>query len=102
MLHDNGRPHIHRDVVKYLTDEGIEVILDSLYSPDLAPYDFWLNDYNKSELCDHPNEQSLAHEVSTIVNNISTNEYEKTFDKLLKRMELCIENNGDYFEYLIK
>ena len=26
MLHDNGSPHTHRDVVDYLTEEGIEII----------------------------------------------------------------------------
>jgi hypothetical protein len=53
-------------------------------------------------LADHTNEDSLAQEVSTIMKNIPINEFKKTFDKLLERMELCIENNGDYFEHLIK
>ncbi|CAF1497357.1 unnamed protein product [Didymodactylos carnosus] len=51
-LHDNGRPHIHRDVIDYLTEEGIEIIRHPLYSPDLAPCDFWLNDYIKINLAD--------------------------------------------------
>ena len=38
------RPHAHRDVVDYLTEEGIEIIPHPPYSPDLAPCDFWLND----------------------------------------------------------
>jgi hypothetical protein len=38
------------------------------------------------------------------VKNISEaeEEFKKTFDKLLERMELCINNHGDYFEHLIK
>ena len=102
MLHDNGRPHVHRDVVDYLTEEGMEIIPHPPYSPDLAPCDFSLNDYIKNKLNDHTNEESLAQEVSTIVESIQINEFKKTFDKLLERMELCIENNGDYFEHLIK
>ncbi len=96
LLYDNGYPHAHRDVVNYLTEEGIEIIPHPPYLPDLSPCDFWLNDYIKSNLADHTNEVSLAQEVSTIVRNIPINEFKKTFDKLLERMELCIENNGDY------
>ncbi len=102
MLHDDGPPHAHRDVVDYLTEEGIEIIPHPPYSPDLAPCDFWLNDYIKNKLTDHTNEESLAQEVFTVMRNIPMNEFKKTFDKLSEMMELCIENNGDYFEHLIK
>ena len=102
MLHDNSPPHKHRDVIDYLTEEGIEIIPHPPYSPDLSPCDFWLNDYIKNKLTDHTNEESLAQEVSTVMRNIPMNEFKKTFDKLLERMELCVENNGDYFEHLIK
>ena len=47
LLHDNGRPHIHSDVINYLTKEGINIMPHSPYSPDLAPCDYWLNDYIK-------------------------------------------------------
>ena len=99
LLHDNGRPLVHRDVIDYLIEECIEIIPHPPYSPDLVPCDFWLNDYIKNKLADHTNEESLAQEVSSIMKNI---EFKKTFDKLLERMELCIENNGDYFEHLTK
>ena len=102
ILHDNGPPHAHRDVIDYLTEECVEIIPHPPYSPDLAPCDFWLNDYIKNKLTDHTNEESLAQEVSTIMKNTPVNELKKTFDTLLERMELCIENNGDYFEHLIK
>ena len=44
----------------------------------------------------YTNEESVAQAVSTTVKNIPINEFKKTFDKLLERMELCMENNGDY------
>ena len=44
LLHDNGSPHTHRDVVNYLEEEGMEIISHPPHSPDLAPCDFWLND----------------------------------------------------------
>ncbi|CAF1413611.1 unnamed protein product, partial [Rotaria sp. Silwood1] len=62
LLHDNGRPQTHRDVVNYLTEEGIEIMPHPPHSPDLAPCDFWLNDYIKRNLGDHTNEESLAQE----------------------------------------
>ncbi|CAF1396403.1 unnamed protein product, partial [Rotaria sp. Silwood1] len=62
MLHDNGPPHTHPDVIDYLMEEGIEIIPHPPYSPDLAPCDFWLNDYIKNKLTDHTNEESLAQE----------------------------------------
>ncbi len=82
--------------------EGIEITPHPSYSPDLSPCDFWLNDYIKSKLSDHTNEESLTQEVYDIVNNIQVREFKKTFGKLLERMELCVNNNGDYFEHLIK
>jgi hypothetical protein len=60
------------------------------------------HDYIKSRLSDHTNEESLTQEVYEIVNNIPVKEFKKTFDKLLERIELCVNNNGDYFEHLIK
>ncbi|CAF1433346.1 unnamed protein product, partial [Rotaria sp. Silwood1] len=62
MLHNNGPPHTHPDVIDYLMEEGIEIIPHPPYSPDLAPCDFWLNDYIKNKLTDHTNEESLAQE----------------------------------------
>jgi hypothetical protein len=46
----------------------------------------------------------LARAINKIVKNISEaeEEFKKPFDKLLERMELCINNHGDYFEHLIK
>jgi histone-lysine N-methyltransferase SETMAR len=102
LLHDNARPHRHSEVISYLTEEGINIMPHPPYSPDLAPCDYWLNDYIKSRLTDQPDEKSLARAVSKIVKNIPEEQFKKTFDKLLERMELCINNHGDYFEHLVK
>ncbi|CAF3140346.1 unnamed protein product, partial [Rotaria sp. Silwood2] len=102
LLHDNGSSHTHRDVIDYLTEEGIEIMPHPPYSPDLVPCDFWLNDYIKRNVTDQENEELPARAVCEIANNIPEKEFKKTFDKLLERMELCINNNGDYFEHLLK
>ncbi|CAF4542487.1 unnamed protein product, partial [Rotaria sp. Silwood1] len=48
--HDNGRPHIHKDVSNYLESEGITIIPQPPKSPYLAPYDFCLFDIIKQDL----------------------------------------------------
>ncbi|CAF3874745.1 unnamed protein product [Rotaria sp. Silwood1] len=102
LLHDNAELHRHSDVINYLTEERINIMPHPPYSPDLAPCDHWPNDYIKQNLTDQPNEKSLVRAVSKVVKNIPKEESKKTFDKLLERMELCINNHGDYFEHLIK
>ncbi|CAF4286409.1 unnamed protein product, partial [Rotaria sordida] len=37
ILHDNGKPHIHKAVSDYLTSEDVTIIPDPSDSPDLAP-----------------------------------------------------------------
>ena len=88
-------------VEDYLKEEGITLMPHPAYSPDLSPCDYWLNDYIKRNLADQKSRNSLHNAVSNIVFNIPDKEYKKAFNKLIERMELCIENNGDYFEHLI-
>lgn len=102
LLHDNARPHENKDVLNYLKDQGLALLPHPPYSPDLAPCDYWINDYIKRELEDQDDEDSLFQAVTKIVFDIPRKEYKKTFDKLLVRMELCIKNKGEYFEHLMK
>ena len=71
------------------------------YSPYLVQSDFWLNDYIKRHLGDYEDEESLFNAVTQVLENIPQEEYAKTFDKLLERMQWCINNGGDYFEHLM-
>ncbi|CAF2939662.1 unnamed protein product [Rotaria sp. Silwood2] len=57
LLHDNARPHTHSNVINYLTEEGIIIMPHPPYSPDLAPCDYWLNDYIRHHLTDQANEK---------------------------------------------
>ena len=82
LLEDNARPHIHSDVINYLTEEGVNIMVHPACSPNIATRDYWLNDYMKHNLIDRPNEKSLALAVSKVVKNIPEEEYRKTFEKL--------------------
>ena len=92
--HDNARPHIHKNVISFLESNKFTIMEHPPYSPDLAPSDYWLFSYIKQRLHDHSDEESLKSEIVEIVNSIPKSEWKKTFDKLLERMRLCIENKG--------
>ncbi|CAF3878384.1 unnamed protein product, partial [Rotaria sordida] len=102
LLHDNARLHNHPDVINYLTQEDINLMTYPPFSPGLVPCDFWLIDYIKRNLTDQTNENLLARGISKIIKNIAEEEFKKPFDKLIERMELYINNYGNYFGCLIK
>ncbi len=72
------------------------------YSPDLAPFDFWLNSYIKVRLVEQPNVEALHPSITEIITSVPKFEYQRTFNKWVERMGLCIKYEGDYFEHLIK
>ncbi len=102
ILHDNAKPHTAKSVKSYLDSEGITIIDHPPYSPDLAPCDFWLFDRIKQHLDDHMCAESLTKQITNILMSISQTEYHRAFEKYLERMRLCVENEGEYFEHLIK
>ena len=102
ILHDNARPHVHKNVDNFLKENSIIKIQHPPYSPDLAPCDFWLFDMLKRELTSHTNAQSLNKQITKILSEVDKKEYANTFHKWLERMQCCINNKGDYFEHLLK
>ena len=102
LLHDNPRPHVHKNVKKFLTERGITLIQHPPYSPDLAPCDFWLFDKLKSSLGNFSDIKSLKRAITEALIKIPKEEYLKTFQKYLERMQHCINNNEDCFEHLLK
>ena len=101
LLHDNARPHVHKNVRNFLENQGIGLVEHPPYSPDLAPCDFWLFDYIKRELDDHESAESLEKQITKIVKSIPKKEYQKTFEKWVERMQFCVDIEGDYFEHII-
>ena len=97
--HDNARPHVTASVKTRLADAGITIIR---HPPDLAPSNFWLFDLIKRNHDDHRNVRSLKRQITNILQGVPKEEFRKTFEKWLEQMQLCIDNNGDYFEHLIK
>lgn len=102
ILHDNAKPHVAKIVKAHLESVGITIIDHPPYSPDLAPCDFWLFDRIKQQLTDHEDAESLKSQITEILDSIDTNEYHRAFQKYLERMQLCVNNKGEYFEHLMK
>ena len=71
-------------------------------SSDLSPYDLWLFVLIKDNLPDQSDAQSLYDVVVNFMCSLSNEEYKKICEKWIERMQLCIDNQGDYFEHLIK
>ncbi|CAF3996902.1 unnamed protein product [Rotaria sordida] len=59
--YNNGKAHIHGDVVNYLESEDVTIMPYPPNSPDLAPCDFWLFDLIKQNLDDQDDSKSLTH-----------------------------------------
>ena len=103
VLHqDKAKPRVHRHVSEYLPSEGITTIPHPPNSPNSAPCDLWLFDLIKRDLSDRNDARSLHNAVTEFMHSLSTEEYRKTFDKWIERMQLCVDNHGHYFEHLMK
>ena len=100
--HDNARPHVAQSVTEHLEQQKFIIIEQPPYSPDLAPSDFWLFDYIKQRLDEHTSAESLVRQITKIVRDTPIKEFQRTFEKWIERMELCIKFKGDYFEHEIK
>ena len=101
-LHDNAAPHKSRATTQALQEQGIRVLPHPAYSPDLAPCDFWLFPILKDRLAGRKFEriQDLAKAVKSELRTIPEEEYHNAFRKWLKRLELCVQSGGEYFEGL--
>jgi histone-lysine N-methyltransferase SETMAR len=89
-------------VSDYLESESLKVIPHPPNSPDLSPCDFWLFDLIELNLSDQIDSQSLHNAIAEFMYSLDKEEYRKTFDKWMERMQLCLDNQGDYSEHLMK
>jgi hypothetical protein len=71
-----------------------------LYSPDLAPCDFWLfpklkNALKGQRFDDVPD---IQRSVTTLLRSIPENNFQGCFRQLHHRFTKCIASQGEYFE----
>ncbi len=108
--YNNARPHTSNATQDFLDSEFIGIFGHPLYSPDLAPNDFWLFSYLKKEL---PGKQYQARwEVESAINAtisaIPADEFQKTPCVKWPECMCIISQNIDihflywYFRYLFR
>ncbi|KAI6655509.1 hypothetical protein LOD99_2008 [Oopsacas minuta] len=101
ILHDNARPHKSLAVRQKIKDMGMHEVPHPPYSPDIAPCDFWLFRKLKDNLSGREFEDrlSLGRAIYRYLEVIPKDEYRKTFENWIKRLNSVVAYKGDYFDH---
>ena len=75
---------------------GIKTVTQPPYSPDLAPYDFWL--FPKLRGCHYETIEEMKEAVTKVIDTPTQEDFHGAFQKLLELYNKCIADGGDYFE----
>ena len=75
---------------------GIKTVPQSLYSPNLAPCDFWL--FPKLRGCRYETIEEMKEAVTKVIDTLTQEDFQRAFQKLLERYNKSIAAGGDYFE----
>ena len=74
---------------------GIKRVPHRPYSPDLAPWDFWL--FPKLRGCYYETIEEMKEAVTKVIDTLIQEDFHGAFQKLLERYK-CVAAGGDYFE----
>ena len=75
---------------------GIKTVPHPLYSPDLAPCDFWL--FPKLRCCRYDTTEEMKEALTKVTDTLTQEDFHGALPKLLERWNKCIAAGGDYFE----
>ena len=75
---------------------GKKTVPQPLYSPDLAPCDFWL--FPKLGGFRYETIEEMKEAVTEVIDTRTPEDFHRAFQRLLKRYNKCIAARGDYFE----
>ena len=101
-LFKSGRWHFHQDkapvhnsilVTDYLTKMGINAVPQPLYSPDLAPWDFWL--FPKLRGCRYETTEETKEAVTNVIDTFTQEDFHGAFQTFLERYNKSIAPGGD-------
>lgn len=100
LLHDNARPHVSRQTQDLLKQFGWTVMPHPPYSPDLAPSDYHLFPNLKEHLGGQrfSTDDEVKEEVTRYLNGLAANFFDMGIQKLVQRLQKCLDRNGDYVE----
>ena len=101
----SGQWHFHQDnapvhnsilVTDYLTKMGIKTAPQPLYSPDLAPCEFYL--FPKLKGCRYETIEDMKEAVAKVIDTLTQEDFQEAFQKLFEPRNWYIAAEGDYFE----
>jgi hypothetical protein len=98
--HDNARPRTAAPSQQFMEENGLERAIHPSYSPDLAPFDFYLFGHVKHCLREQSFETAdeLVLAIDAILMGIEKWTLHAAFLDSMHRLRQCIETNGDYFQ----
>jgi histone-lysine N-methyltransferase SETMAR len=101
VLHfDNATVHTARCTQEFMRENRMRRAPHPPFSPDLAPSDFYLFGKVKTALRGQifEEENELVAAVREVLATISRDELESVFADWLRRLDECVQKNGDYVE----
>jgi transposase len=101
MLHDDNAPS-HRALItrEFLAHNSIITLPHPPYSPDLAPYDFFLFPKMKLQLkgrCFDRLEE-IQQESQKVLGTLREQDFQHAFQQWQQCWNRCVDAQGDYFE----
>ena len=100
LLHDNARPYSAHVTTALLEKFKWDILYHPPYSPDFAPVDFHLFLHLKKHLAGKKfdDDDEVQEEVVTWFNVQAADFYDSEIQKLVPRLNKCLDNAGDYVE----
>jgi hypothetical protein len=95
---DNVSVHTAREISEKLDVSRFKRMPQPLYSPDIAPSDFFLFGWVKTQLewREYNKEDELYEVVDGILTGLSIEMIETVFVDWINRLQRLIDGNGDY------
>ena len=95
LLHDNAPSHTAKPVKETIEAFSWEILSHAAYSPDLAPYDYYLFASMGHVLSD---QHFISYENGMMTGLPQKSDSFFGIDQLPDRWEKCIASDGQYFE----
>ncbi|CAH2008548.1 unnamed protein product [Acanthoscelides obtectus] len=97
---DNASSHTAQKTRQYLTEENVELLNHPPYSQNLSSNDFFTFPKIKNRLRGQrfQSPEEAVDAFKNAVLDLPANEWNKCFENWFKRMQMCINLRGEYFE----
>ena len=98
--HDNAPGHTALSIREFLAKKKIPVLPHPPYSPDLAPWDFYLFPKLKSKSKGHQfgTMEYIQKIVTDVLHTLTENEFRYCYDECKKRWNKSVTSQGSHFQ----